>query len=298
MAAVSQLGYLGIGVRDLEQWRGYAEGTLGLETVTAERDGTTLFRMDGHQYRFALHEEAHDDILYSGWQVEQAADLTALGERLERAGVVVTRGTAGENERRRVRELIRFQDPDGHAVEVFYDPEMGATSFHSPKGDTRFVADALGLGHFVLATANLDRAMEFYTSMLGMKVSDFVTQGRLKLGFLHCNPRHHSVAFVEYPGAPKRANHFMLQLDDFDTVGRTWDSVQEGAAPVIMTLGRHSNDEMVSFYMRNPSNFGVEYGWGAREIDDSCWQVTEYTTTSWWGHKRPTPREAQPGART
>ncbi|HMO97231.1 MAG TPA: hypothetical protein PKD27_14045, partial [Tepidiformaceae bacterium] len=70
--------------------------------------------------------------------------------------------------------------------------------------------------------------------------------------------------------------------------GRTWDSVQGGAAPIIMTLGRHSNDEMVSFYMRNPSGFGVEYGWGAREVDDSCWQVAQYSTTSTWGHKRPT----------
>jgi biphenyl-2,3-diol 1,2-dioxygenase len=133
--------------------------------------------------------------------------------------------------------------------------------------------------------------MDFYTSMLGMKVSDYVTRGRLKLGFLHCNPRHHSIAFVEYPNAPKRANHFMLQLDNFDAVGRTWDKVQDGAAPVIMTLGRHSNDHMVSFYMRNPSGFGVEYGWGAREVDDSCWQVAQYDTTSTWGHKPPPKRD-------
>lgn len=295
MAAVTQLGYLGIGVKDLEQWRSYAEATLGLESLGRQQDGTLLLRMDRHRYRFALHEDAHDDILYSGWQVEQAADLTAIGERLERAGIAVTHGTAEEHERRRVGALIRFADPDGHQLEVFYGPELAATAFHSPKGDTRFVAEAQGLGHFVLATANLDRAMAFYTDLLGMKVSDFITQGRLKLGFLHCNPRHHSIAFVEYLGAPKRANHFMLQLDNIDTVGRAWDRVQEGEAPVIMTLGRHSNDEMVSFYMRNPSNFGVEYGWGGREIDDSCWQVTQYNTGSWWGHKRPAPLEAQPG---
>ena len=295
MTAVTQLGYLGIGVRDVAQWRTYAENTLGLEAVAHERDGCLRLRMDRYSYRFALHEDGRDDILYSGWQVEQAADLTALGERLDRAGVAVTHGATEEHERRRVRELIRFEDPDGHVVEIFYGPETAATAFQSPRRDTRFVADTQGLGHFVLATADLDRAMAFYTDMLGMKVSDFVTQGRLKLGFLHCNPRHHSIAFAEYPGAPKRANHFMLQLADFDTVGRTWDSVQEGAAPVIMTLGRHSNDEMVSFYMRNPSDFGVEYGWGAREIDDRCWQVARYTSGSTWGHKRPARPDTQTG---
>ena len=66
MAAVTQLGYLGIGVRDLEQWRVYAETTLGLEAVAQERDGTLLLRMDRHQYRFALHEDAHDDAARGG----------------------------------------------------------------------------------------------------------------------------------------------------------------------------------------------------------------------------------------
>jgi 3,4-dihydroxy-9,10-secoandrosta-1,3,5(10)-triene-9,17-dione 4,5-dioxygenase len=126
--------------------------------------------------------------------------------------------------------------------------------------------------------------------MLGMKLSDYVAvPGSMKLGFLHCNPRHHSIAFAEVPNPRKRINHFMLQLDEFDTVGRTYDEVQGGAAPLYVTMGRHPNDHMVSFYMGNPSRFGVEYGWGAIEVDDSCWQVTEYNIPSIWGHK-PVPR--------
>jgi 3,4-dihydroxy-9,10-secoandrosta-1,3,5(10)-triene-9,17-dione 4,5-dioxygenase len=292
MSAVTQLGYLGVGVKDLGEWAAYARETLGLGVAATDSDGTLLLRLDAHHHRFALHEDAHDDIAYSGWQVDTAADLDAIGARLEAAGTDVTRGTAEDAERRRVRGLVKFQDPDCHAVEVFYGPQMASTPFASQKGGTRFVAGAQGLGHFVLAANDLDRTMSFYTEMLGMKVSDYITRGRLKLGFLHCNPRHHSIAFVEFPNAPKRANHFMLQLDDFDAVGRTWDNVQSGAAPVIMTLGRHSNDEMVSFYMRNPSGFGVEYGWGAREVDDSCWQVAQYDITSTWGHKSPTPAQA------
>jgi hypothetical protein len=46
---------------------------------------------------------------------------------------------------------------------------------------------------------------------------------------------------------------------------------------------------MTSFYMANPSRFGVEYGFGAREIDDSCWQVETYDSGSIWGHRRPAP---------
>lgn len=292
MTAVTQLGYLGIGVRDLGEWAAYAETTLGLGHAATDPDGSVLLRLDDYHHRFALHEDAQEDILYSGWQVERPEDLQAIGARLNAAGVDVTWGTAEDSERRRVRSLLKCQDPDGHDVEVFYGPQMAPSRFAPTNGHAGFVAGSQGLGHFVLAANDLAQTMDFYTGLLGMKVSDYITRGRLKLGFLHCNPRHHSIAFVEYPGAPKRANHFMLQLEDFDAVGRTWDSVQAGAAPVIMTLGRHSNDEMVSFYMRNPSGFGVEYGWGAREVDDACWEVAHYDTTSIWGHQRPVPPNA------
>jgi hypothetical protein len=46
-----------------------------------------------------------------------------------------------------------------------------------------------------------------------------------------------------------------------------------------------SNDHMVSFYLRTPSGFNVEYGWGAREVDDATWQVQVHTAGSIWGHQ-------------
>ena len=293
MAAVSQLGYLGLGVKDVDAWRGYAETVLGLRAVEGGSSGDLLLGMDDHHHRFTLHEDARDDVAYIGWQAEGAGDMEVIAARLEAAGVTVTHGSRETAERRHAAGLISFADPDGHAVEVFHGPEMGGAA--STTGDSGFVAGAQGLGHLVLATSDMARAMEFYTSMLGMKVSDYVAGSIGSLGFLHCNPRHHSIAFVQLANPKKRINHFMLQRDSINDVGRTYDSVQEGVAPLLVTMGRHSNDEMVSFYMANPSGFGVEYGWGAREVDDCTWQVQQYESGSLWGHKPvkrgdPTPR--------
>jgi hypothetical protein len=67
------------------------------------------------------------------------------------------------------------------------------------------------------------------------------------------------------------------------------------------TLGRHSNDQMVSFYMSTPSGFEVEYGWGGRLIDDATWQVQRHDRGTLWGHKlqldAPPPPAPQPVAR-
>ena len=291
MAAVTQLGYLGIGAKDLNTWRDYAENLLGIAVSGTDPDGSVLLRLDDHEQRFVVQEDPRDDVLFVGWEADDAASLNAIGARLEAVGIDVVAGTTEDAERRRVRGLIKFKDVDGLNCEVYYGAAKAATAFRSPKDDARFVAGDQGLGHVVFMTPDLKRAMDFYVDVLGMKVSDYINQGPVKLGFLHCNPRHHSLAFAEVPVTlPKRTNHFMVQLDAMDAVGRTWDKVVDGAAPILMTMGRHPNDEMVSFYMANPSQFGVEYGWGARSVDDSCWEIMQYDRMSTWGHKSPTQR--------
>ena len=54
-----------------------------------------------------------------------------------------------------------------------------------------------------------------------------------------------------------------------------------------MTLGRHTNDFMTSFYARTPNDFMIEYGWGGRSIDPETWQPVEMAYgPSLWGHDR------------
>jgi len=277
---VSQLGYIGLNVADLDGWRQYANSMLGLEEAARDPDGTLLLGMDDHHNRFQLHEDGRDDLAYAGWQVESAGELARIAQSLDAAGIAVRQGSKAEAERRRVAELIAFEDPDGNPLEVFYGPEKAA----APRAG-RFLAGDQGLGHLVLYVSDLDRTMRFYQEHLGFRVSDYVKVGRSKMGFLHCNRRHHSIAFGEFSGMKQRIHHFMLQTTEIDPVGRAYDRANAGDAPLVTTLGRHSNDEMVSFYMRNPSGFAVEYGWGAREIDDSCWEVVEHETGTLWGHK-------------
>lgn len=38
----------------------------------------------------------------------------------------------------------------------------------------------------------------------------------------------------------------------------------ERKIPLVMGLGKHSNDRMYSFYFKNPSGWAFEYGWGGR----------------------------------
>lgn len=289
--AATQLGYLGVGVSDLAAWRRFAVEILGLELLPPEPDGSLLARLDDHQFRFVITEDPADDLNLIGWEVRDDRALTGLAERLEKAGVAVTRGDEAARERRRVVDLIAFSDPNGVPTEAYCGPLLNrAQPFRCPRALSGFVAGEQGLGHITMTVDSLEDSLHFYRDLLGLRLSDWIrpqpergVASDLNIAFLHCNPRHHSMAFWEMK-LPKRLHHFMLQVEALDDVGDTYYLCQREGVPIDLSLGRHTNDRMLSFYMKAPSGFDVEFGWGAVEIDDDTWTVQLHTDGSSWGH--------------
>lgn len=297
--AVSQLGYLGLGVSDIARWREFASEVLGLQISGETADGGFLLRMDDRHHRIAVIPHASDDLLYKGWEVKDAATLELVAAQVRAYGIEVTAGSADDAAQRMVLGLIRFNDPAGAPTEVYYGPRIDHTPFVSPRGISEFCASDLGLGHIGVSVADADAYLRFYIDVLGAKMSDIIRVGRgdasFSLTFLHVNPRHHSLAIVDTAGkAPdKHLNHFMIEVPTLDDVGLTHGLFQQRGL-YTGNLGRHTNDHMFSFYAETPSGFMIEYGHGGRLIEDEeSWQVQLHTAPSIWGHGMP-PRAAAP----
>ncbi len=294
MSSVTSLGYVGLGVSDRTTWRDYAEGILGLSFAGGGDDSAHLYRMDEWSRRLMLYEDSSDDILFAGFEVADAQAMTAISDRLRQAGVTVTPASEGERKARSVADFIWVKDPDGLRLEVFY----GATRvFEQPFRPSRamsgFVAGDQGLGHMVLTATDLDNSIAFYRDLLGFRISDYITitltpEMVADFVFMRCNPRHHSLALAPLP-LPKRLQHLMVQTRSLDDVGFGYDLAVARQTPITIELGRHSNDHMVSFYMTTPSGFDMEYGWGARTVDEDSWRVERHESPSIWGHKQNLP---------
>jgi 2,3-dihydroxybiphenyl 1,2-dioxygenase len=291
MASVTQFGYLGLSVSDINAWERFATQTLGLQISGRGDDGTLLLRNDEYHHRFLVHPTGKDDLAYIGWEVTGEHELREMTNQLKAAGVEVRKGTAEEARARGVVDLVMFKDPSGNPSEIFYGPLMAFNEpFQSPRPISGFVASTQGLGHMVVTMDDFEKSIQFYRDVLGMRISDFVEVerppgNRFRLAFFHCNPRHHTIAFYAKPNPPKRLNHFMLQTNALDDVGATFYLCQDQGIPINRGIGRHTNDHMVSFYMVSPSGFEVEYGWGGRAVDDSTWQVQYHQSGSMWGHR-------------
>ncbi|WP_187969848.1 VOC family protein [Aquibium microcysteis] len=280
---LTSLGYIGINSSKTSDWEGFATNLLGMQKV----DGcgsSRLFRMDDRKQRLVVTGEGNEGLAFMGWEVASPDDLDALAGRLENAGIEVTQHGGGLADQRHVARLISLQDPDGNRLEVFCGPEVASDPFVPGRPISGFKTGALGMGHAVLHVEKVDRLLAFYRDLLGFQVTDYGLTP-YPLYFFHINGRHHSFAMVG--SGRKGIHHFMVELQSLDDVGQGYDIAQQEQDRIAYTLGRHSNDHMLSFYSRTPSDFFVEYGWGAQVIDPKIWQPFEtHEGPSTWGHER------------
>jgi 2,3-dihydroxybiphenyl 1,2-dioxygenase len=277
------LGYIGIDARDVASWRQYAE-TLGAMVIADERD--LRLRIDERPFRVVVAEtDATEGLAVAGWEVADEAALACAVDQLRAAGHTVQPASDDDARARHVRGLVRTTDPGGFDLELFHGPILDHVPFRSPAGVSRFVTEGLGLGHIVLGTPDVAQMVDFYTKVLGFRVSDYWRPGDQDIVFLRCNARHHSLALV--PADAPALYHFMFEAATLDDVGAALQRHHDTGTPISMDLGKHPNDEMVSFYSRSPSGFDVEFGFGGRLVDDSTWIVGEITKPSLWGHRRP-----------
>lgn len=277
------LGYIGVDVADVDAWRRYA-ATLGT-MVVPNGDGFAM-RIDDRPFRVIVaRSDDRQGLAFAGWELADAAAVDAAATDLERGGHRVRRASQAECDHRRVRGFVEVQDPGGFVLELFHGPILDHEPFVSPTGGSGFVTGRQGLGHIVLGTPAPGESERFYTDVLGFRVSDYWSPGDDDVVFLRCNPRHHSLALV--PAPEPVLYHFMIEASTLDDVGYALDRHADQGIPISMTLGKHTNDRMVSFYSRSPSGFDVEFGTGGLLVDDDTWTVAEITAPSFWGHRRP-----------
>ncbi len=291
--SIRSLGYLRIESAKLDEWRVYGLKVLGMVEGRGETPGALYLRMDDFPARLVIVPGESERLLASGWEAENEAGLQWVVDRLEAAGVAYKEGSAEELADRRVAGLVTFADPSGNTLEVFHGAALQHRRVVSPYGH-RFVTGEQGLGHVVLSTHDDAESLRFYRDVLGFRLRDSMRLPPQLVGrpadgepawlrFFGCNPRHHSLAFLPLP-TPTGIVHLMVEVEHSDDVGLALDRARRNKVKLAATLGRHVNDLMLSFYMKTPSGFDVEFGTEGRQVDDDDWIARESTAVSLWGH--------------
>ena len=291
MGLIKSLGYVTVQATDMRRWRQFAFDVLGFATGSGPDPDSLYLRMDERAARIIVSPGDTDKIVTVGWEVRDAADLGEVKRRLEAAGTPYMELSLAEADNRRVEEVIAFEDPAGTSLEVFHGAVLDHSPIVTPFG-ARFVTGEQGLGHVVLPALDVPGMFDFYTEVLGFKSRGAFRVpvppefGPVRVRFLGVNQRHHSLALC--PAATLRDPgliHLMVEVDTLDAVGQALDRISSDGFQLSSTLGRHTNDKMVSFYVRAPGDWDIEFGTEGMRVDENYYTAEEITADSYWGHK-------------
>ncbi len=291
MGLIKSLGYVTVQATDMQRWRQFAFDVLGFATGSGPDQDSLYLRMDERAARIIVSPGDTDKIVTVGWEVRDAADLGEVKRKLEAAGTPYKELSLAEADNRRVEEVIAFEDPAGTSLEVFHGAVLDHSPVVTPFG-ARFVTGEQGLGHVVLPALDVPGMFDFYTEVLGFKSRGAFRVpvppefGPVRVRFLGVNQRHHSLALC--PAATLRDPgliHLMVEVDTLDAVGQALDRISSDGFQLSSTLGRHTNDKMVSFYVRAPGDWDIEFGTEGMRVDENYYTAEEITADSYWGHK-------------
>ena len=82
MVQVTELSYMGIGVKNPDEWKNFAARIIGMELVEDEERDRCYLRMDYWHHRVVLHADDSDDLMYLGFRVAGPEEFREMQQQL------------------------------------------------------------------------------------------------------------------------------------------------------------------------------------------------------------------------
>lgn len=267
-------------VQEFEPTKDFYNEVWGLSAV--EDDGDTAWlRGTGQEHHILRLEQGTQNALGSisfalgtSQEVDQAAKkLNALGIPLLREPGRIDDAGGGYG--------LALVDPEGRLVELKAD--VHAVASQEPAGRR---AVPRKIAHVVLNTVDIDRATDFYTQVLGMRISDWSEH---QMAFLRCNSEHHVIAFNQAPWAA--VNHVAYEMQSIDHFMRGIGSLKSHGIAPQWGPGRHGPGDNTFSYFTDPAGLVCEYTSDVAQVDEDNWLCRTWKRTpelsDQWGTAGP-----------
>jgi len=297
---IRSLLHIGMTVPQLEVGRAFYE-MFGLQARASGND--LVFRCENRaQDQLRLMEGPKKKLSYVSLGTN-AAGMKSIAANLERASVPIADSPFGTP-----IDGIWFQDPHGDWVNVQVAEPAPSTAVEPAEinapgryrrigtraadpGSLRKKAMPRRLGHLIKFTPDVDRSVDFYTRVLGLKVSD--RAGDI-LAFLRgsAGGDHHIVAFAK--SSHTGLHHLSFEVGDIDEIEIGAQTLLRAGYQDGWGLGRHLGGSNYFHYIRDPWNSLAEYFWDIDVIaeDDHGWRpldVAVQQLAAVWATTPPPP---------
>src|SRR5439155_17780314 len=225
IVTAKRISHIALKTRNVEQQTNFYTHIVGLGETERDSAGRVYLRCNANHHAVVLNPSSEMGIDHYALDVGGPAELEAAAAALSRAGISYETEKPGELG----QELsLRLRDPDGFVVEL-----IGGMAQVAPTYGPRAVQPRK-LGHVTLLVDSCKRSAEFYSEVLGFRISDWLDDAFL---WMRCNPDHHGIAFAN--ADRKVLHHFAFEVLDFSYLARQADHLMRNGHKLLYGPGRH-----------------------------------------------------------
>lgn len=278
-------------VEDPTQSNEFYDNAWGLSTVESDGDKFWL-RGTGQEHHILQLEKAEQNALGKiAFALGSAKEVDDAGRRLHELGIPVIK-EPGFLDDAAGGYGLQLVDPEGRVIEL--SAEVHAVTKQDPAG-RRAVPNKIA--HVVLNTQNIELMTQFFTQVLGMRVSDWSER---QMSFLRCNSEHHVIALNQAPWAS--VNHVAYEMESIDHFMRGIGGLKGHGITPQWGPGRHGPGDNTFSYFTDPAGLVCEYTSEVEQIEEDAWLCRTWKRTpelsDQWGTAGPptaTVRSAMAG---
>ena len=230
----------------------------GLQSAGEDQHARYLRGSSTEHHILSLHPANRRGLHHLAFSVNGREAVDAAAAELERGGTTVV-AQPDDLDQPGGGYGLRFLDPEDRCIEL-----STGVAEHSNGWSAKRV-EPLGLCHVVLNTARFDLVVEFYTDVLGFRVSDW---NENQMAFLRCNRKHHVIAFNRADHAS--VNHVAYRMANVDGVMRGLSNLRARGQEPVWGPGRHGPGNNIFCYFRDPVGYVSEYSSDMEHIEDNA----------------------------
>lgn len=282
--SMRSLRSVSLGVADPQTSRDFYHEVWGLSTIDEDGDRFWLRATGSDHHVLRLEQSDQNRMTKVAFALGSRGDVDEAARELQKLGVPLLREPGMLEDDAAGGYGLQLVDPEGRCVELSSD--VHAVTQQEPAGRR---AIPRKIAHVVLNTTDIDRATDFYTQVLGMRVSDWSEH---QMAFLRCSSDHHVIAFNQAPWTS--VNHVAYEMSSIDHFMRGIGNLKHHGIAPQWGPGRHGPGDNTFSYFTDPAGLVCEYTSEVAQVEEDrwlcrTWRRTPELSDQWGTAGPPTP---------
>ena len=284
LVQTKKLSHVALNVSDVAAQTAFYRDMVGLHVQATDDQGRVYLRCNSDHHALVLVPSAERGMDHFALDVGGIAELEAAANALENAGISISTSSAQEAGQ---PHAYRLTDPNGFVVELVAGVEQVDPTY-GPR-----VVTPLRYGHLTLRVDHLQETVDFYTNLLGFRISDWLGD---QFCWLRCTPEHHGLAISTHVRAPMM-HHLAFHVRDMAELVQQAEHLMRNDRVLLYGPGRHGPGQNLFIYFHDTEQNIVEMAadmqriWDEANYQPKVWDPNERWSNMWGPPASPEFRE-------